>query len=278
MDVVIDLVAGPQWPSLLDVLRRGGRYATSGAIAGPVVDLDVRTLYLKDLTLVGATFQEPKVFENLIGYIERGEIRPLVHATYPLRDVAKAQEDFLGKNFVGKLVLLPPDSSTSGSAMKLQTFHIDGPAGPLQVHVQGQGPAVVLIPSLGRGARDFDLLAASLADAGYRAIRPEPSGIEGSALGPGMVTMDDLADDVATVIRATVKTPPMSATVVGHAFGNRVARMVATRYPELVESVVLLASGGKIPPSAEAATALSAVFDTSLSSTDHLAAVRTALF
>ena len=111
VDVVIDLVAGPQWPSLLDVLRRGGRYATSGAIAGPVVELDVRTLYLKDLTLIGATFQEPVVFENLIGYIERGEIRPLVHATYPLHDITKAQADFLGKNFVGKLVLLPPDTS-----------------------------------------------------------------------------------------------------------------------------------------------------------------------
>ncbi len=111
VDVVIDLVAGPVWPSLLDVLCRGGRYATSGAIAGPMVELDVRTLYLKDLTLFGATFQDPKVFENLIGYIERDEIRPLVHATYPLRDIAKAQGDFLGKNFVGKLVLLPPDAS-----------------------------------------------------------------------------------------------------------------------------------------------------------------------
>ena len=45
--------------------RRGGRYATAGAIAGPLVELDVRTLYLKDLTLFGCTFQEEEVFENL---------------------------------------------------------------------------------------------------------------------------------------------------------------------------------------------------------------------
>ena len=108
IDVVIDLVAGPQWPSLLQVLRRGGRYAASGAIAGPLVELDVRTLYLKDLTLVGATFQEPTVFESLIGYIEHSEIRPLVHATYPLHEIARAQKDFLNKNFIGKLVLIPP--------------------------------------------------------------------------------------------------------------------------------------------------------------------------
>ena len=112
VDVVVDLVAGPDWPGLLDVLRRGGRYVTSGAIAGPIVDLDVRTLYLKDLRLEGATYQEAVVFENLVGYIERGEIRPLVAGTYPLADIADAQRDFLAKNFVGKLVLIPPAGST----------------------------------------------------------------------------------------------------------------------------------------------------------------------
>ncbi len=108
MDVVIDLVAGPAWPSLLDVLTKGGRYATAGAIGGPMVELDVRTLYLKDLTLVGCTFQDDIVFENLVSYIERGEIRPLVSQTYPLSEIATAQEAFLEKKFTGKLVLIPP--------------------------------------------------------------------------------------------------------------------------------------------------------------------------
>ncbi len=105
---MVDLVAGPSWPSLLEVLRRGGRYATAGAIAGPLVELDVRTLYLKDLTFFGCTYQPRVVFENLIGYIERGEIAPLVAKTYPLQDIVTAQEDFLAKGYVGKLVLLPP--------------------------------------------------------------------------------------------------------------------------------------------------------------------------
>ena len=108
VDVVVDLVAGPHWGELLEVLRRGGRYIVSGAIAGPIVELDVRTLYLKDLTLHGATCQAPEVFENLVGYVERGEIRPLVHSTYPLAEIARAQADFLAKHFVGKLVLIPP--------------------------------------------------------------------------------------------------------------------------------------------------------------------------
>ena len=109
IDVVIDLVAGEGWPSLLEVLARGGRYATAGAIAGPLVELDVRTLYLKDLTLIGCTFQDDIVFSNLVGYIERNEIRPLVAATYPLQDIAIAQQRFLAKDFVGKLVLIPPE-------------------------------------------------------------------------------------------------------------------------------------------------------------------------
>ncbi|WP_039018446.1 alcohol dehydrogenase family protein [Halocynthiibacter namhaensis] len=110
IDVVIDLVAGDQWPVFLDLLRRGGRYATAGAIAGPIAQIDVRTLYLKDLTLFGCTFQEDIVFENLISYIEAGEIRPLVAQTYPLSEIQKAQEAFLAKKHTGKLVLIPPQA------------------------------------------------------------------------------------------------------------------------------------------------------------------------
>ncbi len=82
---------------------------TAGAIAGPMVELDVRTLYLKDLTLIGCTFQDDVVFENLVGYIERNEIRPVVAKTFALADIAMAQQTFLDKKFTGKLVLIPPE-------------------------------------------------------------------------------------------------------------------------------------------------------------------------
>ena len=107
LDVVIDVAGGPQWPQLLDLLKRGGRYAVSGAIAGPMVALDLRTLYLKDLRLLGCTILEKPVFANLVGYIEQGEIRPVLAATFPLREIVLAQQEFLAKGFVGKLVLLP---------------------------------------------------------------------------------------------------------------------------------------------------------------------------
>lgn len=101
----VDVVGGAQFAEILKCLRSGGRYAAAGAIAGPIAELDLRTLYLKDLTLCGCTVLETEVFPNLIGYIERGEIKPLLAETYPLFDIARAQESFLTKQHVGKIVL-----------------------------------------------------------------------------------------------------------------------------------------------------------------------------
>ena len=105
---VVDNVAGPNFGEMLKVLRRGERYASSGAIAGPMVTLDMRTFYLKDLTLIGCTAWDEPVFPNLISYIEKGEIRPLLAKSYPLEQIAEAQREFTKKNHVGKFVLIPP--------------------------------------------------------------------------------------------------------------------------------------------------------------------------
>lgn len=107
-DVVLDLVGGPRWPDLIDSLRDRGRYVTSGAIAGPIVELDLRTLYLRDLTLIGSTYQPTTVFTDLVRYIEKGEIRPLLAATYPLEQLRAAQEKFLAKSHIGKIGITVP--------------------------------------------------------------------------------------------------------------------------------------------------------------------------
>ncbi|MEX5299529.1 zinc-binding dehydrogenase [Kocuria sp. CPCC 205292] len=108
VDVVIDNVAGPGFPGLLGLLVRGGRYVSSGAIGGPLVELDMRTLYLKDLTLIGCTAWDEQVFPDLIRYIEREEIRPLLAKVFPLDRIAIAQQEFLERTHVGNLVLVPP--------------------------------------------------------------------------------------------------------------------------------------------------------------------------
>lgn len=108
VDLVVDSVAGPAFSAMLKVLRSGGRYTSSGAIGGPLVSLDMRNLYLKDLTLIGCTRWDEPIFPDLISYIERAEIRPLVAASFALQQIADAQRAFLEKRHVGKIVLIPP--------------------------------------------------------------------------------------------------------------------------------------------------------------------------
>ena len=107
IDVVADLVAGPMFNDLLRILRPEGRYTTAGAIAGPVVQLDLRTMYLKHLQLHGSSQGRRSDFRQLVSYIEAGEIRPLLSGTYKLSDFHRAQRDFMNKDFVGKLVVVP---------------------------------------------------------------------------------------------------------------------------------------------------------------------------
>ncbi|MFI4868287.1 MAG: zinc-binding dehydrogenase [Steroidobacterales bacterium] len=107
VDVVIDVVGGATFASLLALLRRGGRYAVAGAIDGPQVELDLRTVYLKDLQLLGCTVLGAGVFRALLGYIERGELRALVAQTYALRDIARAQQALMRREHIGKIVLIP---------------------------------------------------------------------------------------------------------------------------------------------------------------------------
>lgn len=105
IDVVIDLVAGERWPVYLDLLCRYGRYAVAGAIGGAHVKLDVRTLYLKDLSFFGCTILSGQIFPNLVKHIEQGHILPLVAKTFSLEDIHLAQQSFLDKKYVGKIVL-----------------------------------------------------------------------------------------------------------------------------------------------------------------------------
>ena len=107
VDVVVDNVAGSNFPNMLKLLKRGGRFVSSGAIAGPIVELDMRDMYLKDINLIGCTAWDEPVFPNLVGYIERGEIQPLLAKSFPLSEIVTAQQEFLEKNHLGKFVLIP---------------------------------------------------------------------------------------------------------------------------------------------------------------------------
>lgn len=204
--------------------------------------------------------------------------------------VGPRMEDAL--RFIGD-VLKPTgfDQASIDSVMEIEAFatqvrhletsagyrrrqHVRGPDCKLTVNVQGEGPPVVLLPSLGRGAADFADLSDRLARAGYRVLCPDPRGIAGSSRALDGLTLDDFADDVAAVIDAFGG----PATILGHDFGGQVAQMVSYLYPDLVTSLVLLATPGPIQPKPEPATALRRVFIPELSDEEHLEAIALALF
>lgn len=107
VDAVADVVGGNGFPSLVAALKRGGRYVTAGAIAGPIVSLDLRQLYLKDLEFQGATVLPQGLFGRLVSYIEHRDIRPVLAGEFPLTAIREAQTAFIAKKHVGSFVLRP---------------------------------------------------------------------------------------------------------------------------------------------------------------------------
>jgi S-formylglutathione hydrolase len=155
-----------------------------------------------------------------------------------------------------------------------QTRLVNAHGSIIETVARGEGPTIVLLPSLGRGAEDFDDLAMGLARGGFRSVCPEPRSIGASAGSLDDLTLHDLAADVAAVVEYY----GAPAVVLGHAFGNRVARTLASDRPDLVSHVVLLACGGKVHPAPEVHSALLACFNPMLSASERLGAVNVAFF
>ncbi|MEM9973521.1 MAG: zinc-binding dehydrogenase [Pseudomonadota bacterium] len=109
-DVAIDLVGGAGFSRLIDAVRPGGRIATAGAVAGAGATVDLRTIYLKDISIFGCTVLDDGVFAGLVEHIEAGRITPLVAEVYPLRALAAAQEAFFARGHVGKIAIAVADA------------------------------------------------------------------------------------------------------------------------------------------------------------------------
>ena len=105
IDVVVDTVSGPLLPGLIEILKPQGRYVTCGAMGGPIVEIDMRRIYLKNLELHGASQGTRKDFEAVRDYAISGKVKPLVAKTFALEDLGQAQEEFKKKEFVGKLIV-----------------------------------------------------------------------------------------------------------------------------------------------------------------------------
>jgi pimeloyl-ACP methyl ester carboxylesterase len=150
----------------------------------------------------------------------------------------------------------------------------------IEVIAEGSGPPVILLPSRGRDSEDFDAVAAGIAKAGFRVLRPQPRGA-GQSSGPLKdLTLHDFARDTAEVIQHAGGGP---AVIVGHAFGNWVARMTAVDYPKLVRGVVIVAAAAKaypagFPGAMQLSEAVRKAGDPALPEAERLTYLRTAFF
>jgi len=186
--------------------------------------------------------------------------------------MARNSARFLARTALPLAIMIAMAPSASGAARTRELVR----AGDVQIDVtvDGSGPAIVLLPSSHRDSDDFDVLADELAEAGFRVLRPQPRGV-GRSTGPMTnITLHDFARDIAAVIE---QLGGGSAIVVGHAFGNWVARMTATDHPRLVRGVVIAAAAARqIPP--ELSAAVTRAGDLKRPVEERLAALRFAFF
>lgn len=175
--------------------------------------------------------------------------------------------------------LMAVGATTAHAASSVDHRIIQNGAAEIEVLAQGHGPTIVLLPSLGRGADDFDVIAERLATAGFHVLRPEPRGI-GRSSGPMHgITLHDLAGDVAAVLLDDASGKPQKAILAGHAFGSFVARMLATDRPDLTRAVVLIAAGaGKVPSPPDARQAIKDSANADLPTAERLKALQFVFF
>ncbi len=144
----------------------------------------------------------------------------------------------------------------------------------IEVIAEGSGALLILLPSSSRDSEDFDAVAAAFAQAGLRVLRPQPRGMGRSTGLLDGLTLHDYARDVAAVIEQQHAGP---AVVLGHAFGQWIARTLAADRPDLVRGVVLAAAAAKSSRS-QLRDALATCVDTSLPEAERRAALRLAFF
>ncbi|WP_329066102.1 zinc-binding dehydrogenase [Amycolatopsis sp. NBC_01480] len=107
LDAVADVAGGPLLADLLPLLRDDGRWVIAGAVAGALVQLDLRRLYLHNIRLIGSSMHTRPHFAELVRTALAGTVRPPVAATHPLTSLSEAQQQFLHHNHVGKIVVRP---------------------------------------------------------------------------------------------------------------------------------------------------------------------------
>ena len=115
VDVLLDMVAGPYLQKNLDVMARDGRYAIIAFLGGTTAELNMRAVAAKRLTITGSTLRPQTIDEkstiagdlaqNVLPLLESEEVKPIIHATFPLAEASAAHKLMESSEHMGKIVL-----------------------------------------------------------------------------------------------------------------------------------------------------------------------------
>lgn len=106
-DIVFEHVGEATWNSSLKSLRRGGRLVTCGATTGANVSINLRHLFIKNLSILGSTMGDRKAFSEVVEWLAQGKIKPVVDRVFSMSEVAKAHVHIENRQQFGKVVLVP---------------------------------------------------------------------------------------------------------------------------------------------------------------------------
>lgn len=113
VDLVFAHVGGETLTESLSCLARGGRLITCGATAGPLVTIDLRFFFARELSLGGAYLGTREDLDAVVRQVALGRLRPVIDRVYPLSEAQAAHRRIAGRDLFGKLVLAPTETRTA---------------------------------------------------------------------------------------------------------------------------------------------------------------------
>lgn len=113
VDVVFENVGAAVWASALKSLARGGRLVTCGATTGDQPGADLRRLFVRQLQIFGSSLGSLGEFRDLLGFVQRHNLCPIIDSEYPLDDVCAALSRLESGVQFGKIALCIEGHETS---------------------------------------------------------------------------------------------------------------------------------------------------------------------
>ena len=107
VDVVVDHVGAEFFEAAYNSLKHGGRYGVCGVTSGYEAQLQMRTLFIKGLRVFGVYMGSKEDMRQIVAMLNRRTIKPVIHQVFPLEQAAEAHRVMEGRDFFGKLVLMP---------------------------------------------------------------------------------------------------------------------------------------------------------------------------